>query len=367
MLGMRVVDVVGFMAAAMTLVTFAQTSMVLMRCAAVGSNVGFILYGEIGSFMPILCLHAILLPLNLMRLRQAFVLAEPARRTTAPDAFSICAPSETERRLAGHACDQHRPRSPGPSGQDAPASPSPPPPKSPRRLTGLASPRADWSGLMAWIRERRPGARGARRASCEPVPAASCDLITEGRQATLRVDTSPPVPEAGLPGSAQAAPGPSRGDAPKRLIAVLSDGTMTSELASFYCRLGFDDRRRRFRGGVSDASIRSYLAGIDVRRCFAVGMSQGGGLRAVVEVHALDDAFETAELTACCGPLPDSLDVLAHLVQIAAFQAAGRRCRRLVVEVGDCTPDLMEILRDVGERGPGGLILFDVDDLHDRA
>lgn len=164
----------------------------------------------------------------------------------------------------------------------------------------------------------------------------------------------------GSPRARQAPAGPSHDHVTKRLIAVLPDGAMTSELQTFYSGLDFDDRRRRFRGGVSDESIRSYCAGLDVRRWFAVGMWQAGRLRAVVEVHALDDAFESAELTASCGAVSERFDVMAHLMQIAAFQAAERRCRHLVVDVHGCRVELLDILRDVGERRPGGLIVFDV-------
>jgi len=62
------VDVLGYAASGLTLATFAQRTMLPMRIMAIGANVCFIGYGAIGSFMPILTLHLVLLPINLARL-----------------------------------------------------------------------------------------------------------------------------------------------------------------------------------------------------------------------------------------------------------------------------------------------------------
>ena len=64
------VDLCGFVAAAMTLITFAQRTMLPMRVTALLANVFFILYGWLGPFYPVLILHVILLPVNTIRLRQ---------------------------------------------------------------------------------------------------------------------------------------------------------------------------------------------------------------------------------------------------------------------------------------------------------
>ena len=65
------VDLCGFVAAAMTLMTFAQRTMLPMRVTALLANVFFILYGWLGPFYPVLILHIILLPVNMIRLREA--------------------------------------------------------------------------------------------------------------------------------------------------------------------------------------------------------------------------------------------------------------------------------------------------------
>ncbi|MBM1170922.1 hypothetical protein [Microvirga arabica] len=67
MLGL--IDAFGYAASGLTLATFAQRAMLPMRIMAIGANVCFIGYGAMGPFMPVLVLHVILLPINVIRLR----------------------------------------------------------------------------------------------------------------------------------------------------------------------------------------------------------------------------------------------------------------------------------------------------------
>ena len=85
MLG-SVVDLCGFVAAAMTLMTFAQRTMLPMRVTALLANVFFILYGWLGPFYPVLILHMILLPVNTIRLR------EVARGSRKLSGFDVATP-----------------------------------------------------------------------------------------------------------------------------------------------------------------------------------------------------------------------------------------------------------------------------------
>ncbi len=64
------VDVLGCVAAAATLLTFAQKRMWPMRISAIAANLFFIGYGALGQLYPVLFLHLILLPLNVVRLVQ---------------------------------------------------------------------------------------------------------------------------------------------------------------------------------------------------------------------------------------------------------------------------------------------------------
>ncbi len=62
------IDIVGFLAAASTVAAFSCSRMVSLRVAAIAANLLFILYGAALSLVPVLLLHCILLPLNVMRL-----------------------------------------------------------------------------------------------------------------------------------------------------------------------------------------------------------------------------------------------------------------------------------------------------------
>jgi hypothetical protein len=64
------VDLLGCIACAATLLTFAQKRMWPMRILAITANVFFIGYGALGLLYPVLLLHLILLPLNVARLIQ---------------------------------------------------------------------------------------------------------------------------------------------------------------------------------------------------------------------------------------------------------------------------------------------------------
>ena len=63
------IDALGYAASGLTLATFAQQAMLRMRVLAIGANLCFIGYGAMGQFMPVLALHLVLLPINLLRLR----------------------------------------------------------------------------------------------------------------------------------------------------------------------------------------------------------------------------------------------------------------------------------------------------------
>ena len=66
-LQMSVIDVAGYIAAALVFLTFYMKTLVPLRILAIGSNVAFLLYGYLADLTPILILHGFLLPLNLWR------------------------------------------------------------------------------------------------------------------------------------------------------------------------------------------------------------------------------------------------------------------------------------------------------------
>jgi hypothetical protein len=61
-------DWVGFLASALVLLTFAMKDMRLLRATAIVSNVAFIAYGMLLWLPPVVALHALLLPVNLLYL-----------------------------------------------------------------------------------------------------------------------------------------------------------------------------------------------------------------------------------------------------------------------------------------------------------
>ena len=63
-------DLVGFAAAFAVLASFCMTTIVSLRSVAIASNVLFILYGMLGHIYPVLFLHVMLLPINLIKLYQ---------------------------------------------------------------------------------------------------------------------------------------------------------------------------------------------------------------------------------------------------------------------------------------------------------
>ncbi len=62
----------GYAASLLVFATFCMRSMVALRLVAIASNAAFLIYAGLDGLMPILLLHAALLPLNAMRLVEAW-------------------------------------------------------------------------------------------------------------------------------------------------------------------------------------------------------------------------------------------------------------------------------------------------------
>jgi len=61
------IDAIGYLAASLVFATFWMRSMSTLRGVAIASNLAFIAYGYIGDLMPVLLLHLLLLPVNVLR------------------------------------------------------------------------------------------------------------------------------------------------------------------------------------------------------------------------------------------------------------------------------------------------------------
>jgi hypothetical protein len=99
---MTFVDVIGYSASGLVVVTFYMKDMVPLRIAALCSNIAFLTYGITLGLGPVVLLHATLIPLNLWRLSSALPATVKAERAAAtePDAFAV--PSRHNRRSHAH-------------------------------------------------------------------------------------------------------------------------------------------------------------------------------------------------------------------------------------------------------------------------
>lgn len=64
------VDLLGYLASALVLATFCTRGMVPLRLLAITSNLAFIVYAVRAGLLPVLLLHALLLPVNVWRLAE---------------------------------------------------------------------------------------------------------------------------------------------------------------------------------------------------------------------------------------------------------------------------------------------------------
>jgi len=98
-----IVDALGYLAAGIVFLTFCMKTMLALRIIAIASNTAFIVYALAADLMPVLLLHAALLPLNLLRLaqmrRMARLAGEVARTTPTADQFDWLIPLGHRRNL----------------------------------------------------------------------------------------------------------------------------------------------------------------------------------------------------------------------------------------------------------------------------
>ena len=66
---MNVIEATGYFASALVLAAFCMRDMVTLRCTAIASNLAFIAYGVLAELGPVLALHLLLFPINVLRLK----------------------------------------------------------------------------------------------------------------------------------------------------------------------------------------------------------------------------------------------------------------------------------------------------------
>jgi hypothetical protein len=70
------VHLVGYAASLLVFSTFYMKTMIPLRCVAIASNLAFLTYGYFAGLTPVFLLHTVLLPLNVVRLRQMYRLKD---------------------------------------------------------------------------------------------------------------------------------------------------------------------------------------------------------------------------------------------------------------------------------------------------
>jgi hypothetical protein len=63
-------ELIGYLASLLVLATFCMRDMVALRVVAIASNIAFITYALLAGIGPVLLLHAVLLPVNVLRLAE---------------------------------------------------------------------------------------------------------------------------------------------------------------------------------------------------------------------------------------------------------------------------------------------------------
>ena len=91
------IQLLGYVASLLVLLTFCMPTMLPLWCVAMGSNVAFFTYGYLAGLAPICVLHSVLLPINLLRLYQMHHrLASARRAATGEDAIAWLLPYMTQ-------------------------------------------------------------------------------------------------------------------------------------------------------------------------------------------------------------------------------------------------------------------------------
>ena len=78
-------DLLGYAAAILVLATFCMQSMNALRWVAIASNLTFIAYACSAKLAPVLLLHALLLPINVIRLFQQSRRGASLQRDASPE------------------------------------------------------------------------------------------------------------------------------------------------------------------------------------------------------------------------------------------------------------------------------------------
>lgn len=141
-----------------------------------------------------------------------------------------------------------------------------------------------------------------------------------------------------------------------RSLQLLSDND-ADRLKAFYLGLDFDNRRRRFGGGMSDQSIAQYCRAVDWQQTFIIARGSTRHLDAVLEIHPLSQERGHAEIVMTCPLDCDRSRIFAELLQLGAFTAGGQGCSGFVMYLDAGYSEAMDILGDIGRTSCDGEVL----------
>ena len=88
-MAMDLVEPLGYLASALVLATFCMRDIVALRWMAIASNLAFMAYGALADVGPVLALHLMLLPVNVLRLAES-LRAGPQPRSAAASPATRC-------------------------------------------------------------------------------------------------------------------------------------------------------------------------------------------------------------------------------------------------------------------------------------
>ncbi|MEO8560387.1 MAG: hypothetical protein ABI439_15045, partial [Rhodospirillales bacterium] len=108
-------ELLGYLASALVLATFCMRDILALRGLAIVSNVAFMSYGVLGDLYPVLLLHILLLPINVIRFAQGITQRRAENRRRADQSVARWHPSvhyEFQRPAADHSQQPKSPQTP---------------------------------------------------------------------------------------------------------------------------------------------------------------------------------------------------------------------------------------------------------------
>jgi CRP/FNR family cyclic AMP-dependent transcriptional regulator len=106
-------EILGYFGASLTITVYSMKRMIPLRIIGIGANCVFIVYGFLAAVYPQMVLHAVLLPINVFRLREMLLLISKVKGAMQGDLNMEWLKPYMKRRTASRAkCSSARAMSP---------------------------------------------------------------------------------------------------------------------------------------------------------------------------------------------------------------------------------------------------------------